>query len=80
MRIFVKARTGTKEERMEKLRPEDDKGEDMNLIISVKARPVKGAANEAVIKALSKYFGIPLSEIKMISGATSKRKIFIIKG
>ena len=46
--------------------------------VSVTAPPVQGKANGAIQKALSTYFKLPLSSIRLLHGATSKRKIFEI--
>ena len=48
------------------------------IIIKVRAKPVEGAANTAVIEALSKYLGIAKSRITLESGAKSKAKRFAI--
>lgn len=48
------------------------------IVIKVRARPVEGAANMAVIEALSKYLGIAKSRISLESGAKSKAKRFAI--
>jgi len=39
------------------------------------AVPVDGAANDAVIRALSEYFKAPKSGIKIVRGATSRDKV-----
>jgi len=44
----------------------------------VKERPVEGRANEAIIKLLAGHFRISRSQVKLISGAVSKRKVFEI--
>jgi uncharacterized protein YggU (UPF0235/DUF167 family) len=75
MKIFVKAKTGAKEEKVKKIKSEDKRKGDY-LLISVKERQIKGAANKAIIKTLSKYLDIPSSKIKNISGPTSKWKVF----
>jgi len=41
------------------------------LIVRVKEPPVKGKANRAVIKSLSKHFN---SQVRIVSGAKSKVK------
>ena len=71
MKIFVKAKPNS---RIEKLKKVDDK----NFIVSVNEPPVKGQANQAIIKALSMYFKVPISKIRIISGYTSKQKIIEI--
>lgn len=79
MRIFVKAKTGAQENKITppvlKLLP--DKME--YYTISVKEPPIEGRANEAITKLLAEYLKVPRSQIKLISGATSKRKVFEIK-
>jgi len=77
MKVFVKAKTGAKKESVEKLDSKDDWKADY-FLVSVKERPIKGAANAAIIKALAKHFNVPPSRIKNISGATSKWKTFEI--
>ena len=44
------------------------------LKVKLKAPPVDGAANEDLIKVLSKEFGVPRSDIEIVSGFTSKTK------
>lgn len=46
----------------------------------VNAPPVDGAANEAVIKLLSKVLGVPKSKIFIIRGETSRHKTLRIEG
>ncbi len=50
------------------------------LKLAVKAPPVDGKANKAVINFLSKFFNIPKSEICLKSGTASKRKNFLLNG
>ncbi len=46
--------------------------------IAVTVAPEKGKANKAVIKALSKLFGVKTSDIEIVSGETSRdKKVFI---
>ncbi len=40
--------------------------------------PADGAANDAVIKMLSKHFKIPKTSIKIIRGTTSRDKVIEI--
>ena len=42
--------------------------------IAVKAPPVEGKANKAVIKIISGYFSVPSSSVTIISGQTSSLK------
>ena len=48
---------------------------DGTLRVHITAAPVGGAANVAVIRALSKYFDVPKSQIKIIRGETSRDKV-----
>lgn len=79
MKIFVKAKTGQKEERVTppplRLVPDDEEW----YTVSVKERPVEGRANEAITKLLAQHFEVPRSQVRLVSGATSKRKVFDIK-
>lgn len=42
--------------------------------VSVKAPPTEGKANEAVIAALAKHFGVPKSAVILLHGLKGKRK------
>lgn len=46
----------------------------------VKAPPVEGEANEALIKALGKWFGLPRGNIRLVQGTQGKRKTFLLEG
>ena len=46
--------------------------------IAVTVAPERGKANKAVIKVLSKLFGVKTSDIEIVSGETSRdKKVFI---
>jgi hypothetical protein len=45
------------------------------ITIGVRARPVKGKANEGVVKKLAERFGVPSSSVRIVAGAKSKNKI-----
>lgn len=47
--------------------------------IKVKAPPVDGEANKALIKALSKLFKISKSSVILKSGQTGRHKSFLLK-
>jgi len=72
MKIFIKAKPNSKNESVKKL-------SETNFEICVKEPPVKGQANVAIIMALAKHFGVRFSEVKIISGYTSRQKIVEIK-
>jgi uncharacterized protein len=71
MKIFVKAKPNSREEKIEKIN-------DLNYIVSVKEPPIKGKANEAIRNALAVYFKVASSSIKIISGFSSRNKIIEI--
>ncbi len=50
------------------------------LKIGVTQPPEKGKANKAVIELLSKWLGVRKSQIELLSGKTSRRKRFLIRG
>lgn len=72
MKIFVKAKPKAKIESIKKL-------SETNFEISVKEPPIKGQANAAIIMALAKYFGVGTARVRLISGYTSRQKIFEIE-
>lgn len=71
MRINVKAKPNSREEKIEKI-------DENHYVISVKEPPIKGKANEAVKNALAVYFKTRSSAVKIISGYTSRNKIIEI--
>ena len=48
------------------------------LHVYVKAPPLEGKANQAVTKALTKYYGAKKSSVILIRGDKSKNKVFEI--
>jgi len=71
MRIFVKAKPNSREEKVEKI-------DEQNYVVSVKEPPIKGKANEAIRNALAIYFKIGSSNVKIISGYSSRNKVIEI--
>ena len=53
---------------------------DGTLKLRVSAAPVNGQANRAVLKLLSQLLRVPESDMSIISGATSTRKLIRITG
>lgn len=68
MKIIVKVTPSAKEEKIGKVKENEFK-------ISVKEPPIRGMANEAVIRVLAGYFNTPKSSIRIVSGYTSRNKI-----
>lgn len=50
------------------------------LKISVKARPIEGRANRAVIEIVAARLGLPKTRVGLVRGATSRRKVLAIEG
>lgn len=73
MKIFVKVKPGAK---VEKIDQEDAD----HFFVWVKEPPVEGRANKAVIAALADYFGVPQSQVRILSGAQSRNKVIEIVG
>lgn len=71
MKIFVKAKPSSREEKIEKI-------DDLNYVVSVKEPPVKGKANEAIRNALAIYFKTASARVKIVSGYSSRNKIIEI--
>jgi hypothetical protein len=85
MRIWVKARTGAKEEKvvppaLRLFNPTSHEAtRDDAYTVSVKERPVEGRANEAITRLLAEHFHVPRSHVRLVSGAIAKRKVFEIQ-
>jgi len=81
MKIFVKVKPKARENKIEKIDPPTPRlrwaGEN-HFVVWVKEAPEKGRANAAVSKLLAEHFKIAVSSVKLISGQTSKNKIFEI--
>jgi uncharacterized protein len=54
-------------------------GFDACFSIAVKEPAVDGRANQAIGDALANHFSVPLSQVRIISGHSAKKKIFIIE-
>jgi uncharacterized protein YggU (UPF0235/DUF167 family) len=87
MKIIVKAKTKAKITKVERVdqpaidfptKGDTKKIEPVTYKVSVKEAPIGGKANEAIIKALADYFDISKSNISLVSGQSSKQKIFEI--
>jgi len=67
MKIQVKVKPSS---RTEEVSQEGD-----SFIVKVKEPPKEGKANQAVIKLLAGHFGVPKSQVRVVSGFTSKNKV-----
>lgn len=69
----VKVKPNAKAERVE-AQP------DGSLLVSVKAPPVEGKANDAVVRAVAAHFGVPRSSVEIARGASGRLKVLDIEG
>lgn len=68
MVISVAVKPNARENAVEKL-------PDGSFSVSVAAVPEKGKANLAVVRALAKHFGVAVSCVKIVRGASSGKKL-----
>jgi uncharacterized protein (TIGR00251 family) len=47
-------------------------------MLKVKQPPKQGKANEAVIRLLAEHFGVPRSQVRILSGFRSRNKVIEI--
>jgi uncharacterized protein (TIGR00251 family) len=50
------------------------------LVVRVKAPPVEGEANEALVRVLGRALGVAPSTVRILSGATGRRKRVHVAG
>jgi uncharacterized protein (TIGR00251 family) len=50
------------------------------LSVSLAAPPVDGAANDALQRALADHFGVSRSQVRLIAGEKSRRKVVELSG
>ena len=72
MKIQVKVKPNSKTEEL------SQKGD--SFIVKVKEPPKEGKANQAVIKLLAEHFGVPQSQVRILSGFRSREKIIAVVG
>jgi uncharacterized protein (TIGR00251 family) len=73
MKIQVKVKPNSKTEEVSQERD--------IFIIKVKEPPREGKANQAVIKLLAEHFGVPQSQVRILSGFRSRNKLIeVAKG
>lgn len=68
MKLQITLKPNAKQEKVEKISATEFR-------VAVKAPPLEGKANLALVKLLAKYFQVPQSSIRIISGLKSKRKL-----
>jgi len=55
-------------------------GPSAQLKIAVQSPPIEGKANAALIDFLSKLFAIPKSKVELLTGHSSRSKVFLLHG
>lgn len=73
MKIVITAKPGSREEWIEKI-------SETEYIVAVKAPPVDGKANQAILSALAGYFKVSRANIRIVIGHKTKKKIVDITG
>jgi uncharacterized protein (TIGR00251 family) len=61
-------------------RTEELSREGDSFIVKVKEPPKEGKANQAVIKLLAEHFGVPKSQVRILSGYGSRNKVVEVAG
>jgi uncharacterized protein (TIGR00251 family) len=67
MRIQVKVKPNSRSEEVSR--------EGDIFVVKVKEPPREGKANQAVISLLAEHFGVPRSQVRILSGFRSKNKV-----
>ena len=79
MKILVKAKPYSKEEKVEKIPQEgfDFLADKMDTYkVWIKEVPEDGKANDAVVRMLAKYFNVNKRDVRLLVGSTNRDKIF----
>jgi uncharacterized protein YggU (UPF0235/DUF167 family) len=77
VRVLIRAKPGAAATRVGGRHP-GPRGD--ALVVSVQARAVEGAANEAVVDALARAFGVRRRDVSIVAGATSRDKMVEVEG
>lgn len=51
-----------------------------SLVVAVTSPPVEGEANEAVVKTLAKWLGVPVRRVSLVLGERGRQKIVEVAG
>lgn len=68
MKIFIKAKPMSYEEKVEKI-------DESHFLVCVTEPPQNGLANKGIVRALANYFKVAPSRVVIKKGFTSKQKI-----
>lgn len=75
--LAVRAQPGAKKTTITGLYGE---GASAQLKIAVHAPPIEGRANDALMAFLAETFALPKSSVELISGESSRSKVFLLRG
>ena len=75
--LSVRAQPGAKKTAIAGVYGEGDAAQ---LKIAVQSPPVEGRANQALTAFLSEWFEIPKKSVELMSGETSRSKVFLLRG
>ena len=70
--LRLKVKPGSREDALEEL-------DDGSWVARVKAPPVDGKANAAVIALLAKHFGLRKAQVHIKSGASGRMKLVVLE-
>lgn len=69
VKLFVKAKPAAKEAKLEAR-------DDSHFAVAVKEPPLGGRANRAIAKALALHLGVAPGRVRLVSGFSSRQKVF----
>ena len=72
MKIFVSVKTNAKEDAVQSVNGS-------HYSVRIKASPVQGKANEALLRLMADFLDIPVSRLRIVSGFSSKQKILEVQ-
>ncbi len=75
--LAVRAQPGAKKTAIVGIHGE---GATAQLKIAVQAPPLEGRANEALIAFLARTFDLPKNAVELVSGESSRSKVFLLRG
>jgi uncharacterized protein (TIGR00251 family) len=75
--LAVRAQPGAKKTAITGIYGEGDTAQ---LKVAVQAPPIEGRANEALIAWLSEFFSLSRMNVVLMSGETSRSKVFLLRG
>jgi uncharacterized protein len=71
--LRLKVKPGSREDELSQL-------DDGSWLARVKAPPVDGKANAAVIALIARHFGVRKAQVRIKSGASARLKLVLVEG